>query len=262
MSSPGCCCDHVTHGGRKFGWCSGGVGGLLVLGQAVEQAVQLGVGVAPPTTTDVLNPEPADDVDFGICCGIDRVARLGWTCCTIDVERGSGASTLGRRGHRRAGCHRGLLLPIPGDPHTDREPRVDRARGGATDHGEEQDAVARRGGQALPGDRPAVQRGPGAAGAGVQLWRAARQVAGAGTNATQMRQLRATVWPSAVRSPMKQLLTESAAAQPYWRQAAEASTREELARSVLEAARHDGTGPANKIRRALGLDDYNETDVS
>src|SRR6266542_4243612 len=44
----------------------------------------------------------------------------------------------------------------------------------------------------------------------------------AGTNATQMRQLRATVWPSAVRSPMKQLLTESAAAQPYWRQAAEA----------------------------------------
>lgn len=84
----------------------------------------------------------------------------------------------------------------------------------------------------------------------------------AGTNATQMRQLRATVWPSAVRSPMKQLLTESAAAQPYWRQAAEASTREELARSVLEAARHDGTGPANKIRRALGLDDYNETDVS
>src|SRR6266545_7962905 len=81
MSSPGCCCDHVTHGGRKFGWCSGGVGGLLVLGQAVEQAVQLGVGVAPPTTTDVLNPEPADDVDFGICCGIDRVARLGWKCC-------------------------------------------------------------------------------------------------------------------------------------------------------------------------------------
>jgi hypothetical protein len=35
-----------------------------------------------------------------------------------------------------------------------------------------------------------------------------------------------------------------------------------LARSVLEAARHDGAGPANKIRGALGLDDYDETDVS
>src|SRR6266545_1760359 len=113
------------------------------------------------------------------------VGLIGWralagSVATIDEERGSGASTPGRRGHRRAGCQRGLLLPIPGDPHTDREPRVDRARGGATDHREEQDAVARRGGEALPGDRPAVQRGPGAAGAGVQLWRAARQVAGAG----------------------------------------------------------------------------------
>jgi hypothetical protein len=81
-------------------------------------------------------------------------------------------------------------------------------------------------------------------------------------NAAHMRQLHATVWPSAARAPMRQLLTESAAAQPYWRQAAEASTREELARSLVEAARHDGTDPANKIRRALGLDDYDETDVS
>jgi hypothetical protein len=61
---------------------------------------------------------------------------------------------------------------------------------------------------------------------------------------------------------MKQLLAESAAAQPYWRQAAEASTREELARSLVEAARHNGTSSANKIRRTLGLDDYDETDVS
>jgi hypothetical protein len=82
------------------------------------------------------------------------------------------------------------------------------------------------------------------------------------SNAAHMRRLRATVWPSAVRAPMKELLVESAAAQPYWRQAAEAGTRQELARSLVAAARHDGTDPANKIRRALGLDDYDETDVS
>ncbi len=82
------------------------------------------------------------------------------------------------------------------------------------------------------------------------------------SNAAHMRRLRATVWPSAVRAPMKELLVESAAAQPYWRQAAEASTREELARSLVGAARHNGTSSANKIRRALGLDDYDETDVS
>jgi bacterioferritin-associated ferredoxin len=34
------------------------------------------------------------------------------------------------------------------------------------------------------------------------------------------------------------------------------------ARSLVEAARHNGTGPANKIRHALGLNDYDETDVS
>jgi hypothetical protein len=82
------------------------------------------------------------------------------------------------------------------------------------------------------------------------------------SNAEHMRRLRATVWPSTVRAPMKQLLAESAAAQPYWRQAAEASTREELARSLVEAARHNGTNSANKIRRTLGLEDYDETDVS
>jgi len=82
------------------------------------------------------------------------------------------------------------------------------------------------------------------------------------SNAAHMRQLRATVWPLVVRAPMKELLTESAAAQSHWRQAADAGTREELARSVVAAARHNGTDPANKIRRALGLDDYDETDVS
>src|SRR6266566_566189 len=77
------------------------------------------------------------------------------------------------------------------------------------------------------------------------------------SNAAHIRQLRATVWPSVVRAPMKRLL-----AQPSWRQAAEAGTREDLARSVVAAARHDGTDAANEIRRALGLDDYDETDVS
>jgi hypothetical protein len=84
----------------------------------------------------------------------------------------------------------------------------------------------------------------------------------AGSNAAQMRQLRATAWPSAVRAPMKRLLAESAAAQPYWRQAAEAGSREELARSVVAADRHNGTDVANEIRHALGLDPYDETDVT
>lgn len=81
-------------------------------------------------------------------------------------------------------------------------------------------------------------------------------------NAAHMRKLRATVWPSVVRAPMKRLLAESAAAQPYWRQAAEADSREEMARLAVAAGRHDGTDAANQIRRALGLDDYDETDVS
>lgn len=80
-------------------------------------------------------------------------------------------------------------------------------------------------------------------------------------NAAHMRKLRATLWPSVVRAPMKRLLVESAAAQPYWLQAAKADTREELARSANAAARHDGTDSANQIRRALGLDDYDEDDV-
>jgi hypothetical protein len=82
------------------------------------------------------------------------------------------------------------------------------------------------------------------------------------SNAAHTRQLRATVWPSVVRAPMKRLLTESAAAQPHWREAARAGTRAELARSVTAAARHNGTAAANEIRRALGLDAYDETDVS
>ncbi len=82
------------------------------------------------------------------------------------------------------------------------------------------------------------------------------------SNAAHMRQLRATAWPSLVGAPMKQLLAESAAAQRYWLEAAEAGTREELARSVIAATRHDGTDAANKVRHALGLDDYDETAVS
>jgi hypothetical protein len=82
------------------------------------------------------------------------------------------------------------------------------------------------------------------------------------SNAAHVRRLRATLWPSVVRLPMKRLLAESAAAQPYWRQAAKATTREELALSVVAAGRHNGTDAANQIRRALGLDDDDETDVS
>jgi hypothetical protein len=84
----------------------------------------------------------------------------------------------------------------------------------------------------------------------------------ANANDTQMDQLRATLWPTAVRQPMRSLLAESAAAQPYWLQAAEAGTRDELARALVTASRHDGSDAASQLRRALGLGAYDEGDYS
>lgn len=81
-------------------------------------------------------------------------------------------------------------------------------------------------------------------------------------NDTQMDQLRAALWPTAVRPPMRSLLAESAAAKPYWLQAAGAGTRNELARALVTASRHDGSDAASQIRRALGLGAYDEGDYS
>lgn len=81
-------------------------------------------------------------------------------------------------------------------------------------------------------------------------------------NDTQMNQLRVTLWPTVVRQPLRTLLAESAVAQRYWLQAAEAGTRDELARSLVTASRHDGSDAAGQIRRALGLGAYDEADYS
>jgi len=81
-------------------------------------------------------------------------------------------------------------------------------------------------------------------------------------NDTQMNKLRATLWPTAVRQPMRTLLAESAVAQRYWLQAVEAGTRDELAGSLVTASRHDGSDAAGQIRRALGLGAYDEADYS
>jgi hypothetical protein len=84
----------------------------------------------------------------------------------------------------------------------------------------------------------------------------AGQVAAA--NQAHMRALRATVWPGEVRAPVRELLAESARAQAYWRQAAQAATRGALIRAVLKAAQHDGSDAARDIRRRLDLAAYDE----
>ncbi|GII55482.1 hypothetical protein Pth03_38710 [Planotetraspora thailandica] len=81
----------------------------------------------------------------------------------------------------------------------------------------------------------------------------------ASANAAHMRDLRDVPWPLAVRAPIKALRAESAKAQVYWRQAAQAKTRGELVQAVLEAARHDGSVAAGKIRSLLHLAKYEES---
>jgi hypothetical protein len=84
----------------------------------------------------------------------------------------------------------------------------------------------------------------------------------ASANAAHMRDLRAAAWPVEVRAPVRELLAESAQAQSYWRQAAQATTRSGLVQAVLHAARHDGSDAAGSIRRLLDLGKYDERDYS
>jgi hypothetical protein len=84
----------------------------------------------------------------------------------------------------------------------------------------------------------------------------------ASANAAHMRGLRAAAWPVEVRAPVRELLAESARAQSYWRQAAQATTRTGLIQAVLTAAQHDGSRAAGSIRRRLDLGKYDERDYS
>jgi len=79
-------------------------------------------------------------------------------------------------------------------------------------------------------------------------------------NTSEVRALRAALWPSEVRAPINELIAESEKAQRYWRQAAEASSRQELAEAVVAAGRHDGSEAAAEIREALELEAYDEDD--
>ncbi len=88
----------------------------------------------------------------------------------------------------------------------------------------------------------------------------AGQVASA--NSAHMRDLRTTLWPANVRAPVRELLAESARAQSYWRQAAQATTRSGLIQAVLKAVQHDGSEAASSIRRRLDLGKYDERDYS
>ncbi|MEZ0075167.1 hypothetical protein [Planotetraspora sp. GP83] len=56
------------------------------------------------------------------------------------------------------------------------------------------------------------------------------------------------------------LRAESLKAQRHRLQAARAATRSALIQEVLNAARHDGTEPSEKIRRLLHLKEYEEND--
>lgn len=92
------------------------------------------------------------------------------------------------------------------------------------------------------------------------LRRKAAEVAKA--NATEVRRLKATVWPKAVRGPIRELVAESVKAHKRWVLAARAQTRDALIREVLAAMQHDGKAAAQKLRGLLHLEKYDEGDYS
>lgn len=55
-------------------------------------------------------------------------------------------------------------------------------------------------------------------------------------------------------------LADSEAAQPFWLEAAAASTLEDLAAAITSANEHDGAAPAGTIRDLLNLDAYDKED--
>ncbi|TMR99787.1 hypothetical protein [Nonomuraea basaltis] len=84
----------------------------------------------------------------------------------------------------------------------------------------------------------------------------------ASANETHMRGLRSVRWPSAARMPIRQLIAESARAQDSWHRAARAGARDGVIQHVLQAAKHDGSAAAGKIRRLLDLGKYDERDYA
>jgi hypothetical protein len=90
----------------------------------------------------------------------------------------------------------------------------------------------------------------------------AQAEATATANDAHMLELQATVWPTDVQPAVGELLSESALAQTYWLQAAEAQTRDAVIEAAVAAGEHDGSEAASTIRSLLGLDGYSEDDYS
>lgn len=82
----------------------------------------------------------------------------------------------------------------------------------------------------------------------------------AAANETQIKQLQAAVWPTDVRAPMDELIAESGKAQPFFLQAAQAKTRNQVVQAVLDSRKHDAKAPAKSIRELLELAKYDEGD--
>lgn len=81
-----------------------------------------------------------------------------------------------------------------------------------------------------------------------------------GANEQQIKDLESVVWPADVRDAMAELVAESRKAQPFLREAAQAGSTDDLVEALLAAMEHDGAEPAEKIRAALDLDAYDETE--
>lgn len=84
----------------------------------------------------------------------------------------------------------------------------------------------------------------------------------AGANATHVQELRSTVWPAMVQPAVGELVAASEQAQTWWDQAAAATTRDAVIAAAQGAIEHDGGDASATIRSLLGLDAYDEDDVT
>lgn len=78
----------------------------------------------------------------------------------------------------------------------------------------------------------------------------------------EVKRLRATAWPTKVQRHVDDLVTTSEKALKHWRRAARAQTPRKLFQAVVAAGEFDGNGAADKIRKLLDLDSYDEDDYS
>lgn len=90
----------------------------------------------------------------------------------------------------------------------------------------------------------------------------ARADATATANATHVEELRSTRWPADVQPAVDQLIVDAEAAQPFWQEAAQATTLQAVIDAAVAAGEHDGGEAAGIIRSRLHLDEYDEDDYN